>query len=122
MVAYEEEWKKMNKGEKNIFSQYRQNRYAKQSMNEYCCYSIETDKLYITEVIWDSEFEEVYNFLKKAGVKQIIFASSWSGALEVLNFLIDKGCKVVGNETYKIEYNWDNTQKTEKKGLLIEIN
>lgn len=118
----EEEWKSMNKGEKNIFSQYRNNKYEKQSMNEYSSYSIETDKLYITDVVWENEFEEVYNFLKEINVKQILFASGWSSALEVVNFLIDKGCKVVGNEIYKIEYNWDGNKKNEKKGLLIEIN
>lgn len=118
----EEEWKTLNEGEKNIFSQYRNNRYQRQSQKEYSDYTIETEKLYITDVIWENELEEAYEFLKRNEIKEIIFASSWSSAMEVLNYLIDKGCKVIGNEVYKIDYNWDGEIRKENKGLLIEIN
>ena len=80
----------------------------------------------LKEVIWDYNFEDFYKALKEYGIKEFIFASTWSSALELEIFLIEKGCEIAGTKVIRKEFRgYDFESKKEIyndiKGIVIKV-
>lgn len=109
-------------GHSALWRVFRQNMSMRRwAEDEYSKTKYPNNKLFIEEIVWEKEFEDFYKSLKEFNIDKIIFASGWSNSLSLVNFLIDKGAKVTGNEVYKIESNYSETKKEYYKGLVIEL-
>ena len=113
------EWEKLSEGEKHLVRIY--NGIQREKNNEYSPYEILTDKLFIENIFWENELEELYNSMKKMDIKEFIFANESTACLRTLNFFINKGCKITGNEVYKIEELCGKAQKKHIEGLIITL-
>lgn len=103
----QEYWDKLNDGEKYVL-RLADNNYV------------------LTDVIWDYDYENFYKALKEYGVKEIIFASTWSSALKLEIFLIEKGCEIAGTKVARKEfrgYDFETKKEIYKdiKGIVIKV-
>lgn len=103
----QEYWDKLNEGQKDALMLAHNN--------------------YVLEgVLWDYNFEDFYKALKEYGIKEFIFASTWSSALKLEIFLIEKGCKIVGTKVIEKEfrgYDFESKKEIYKdiKGIVIKV-
>lgn len=57
--------------------------------------------LIVDDIIWDNELEGFAKALKEYGVKELVFASTWSSAINVLMYLLDNGYTTDGTIEYE---------------------
>lgn len=105
----EEKFKQLDNGMKNLLHTY----YCSKNANNIA------GMLIINDIIWDNELESFVKGLKENDVKELVFASTWSSAIQVLMYLIENGYQVAGTiEYYKDEF----LGKTEiRKGIKLVL-
>ena len=105
-----DEFKKLTIGEKLLLSYYtiiqRDDNYV-------------TDKLVIDDICWEDELESLYNALKQFEIDEFILGDTSTALMNALNYFIDKGAKITGNETYRVKELFNS--RIEEKGLVIKL-
>ena len=106
----DEKWEELNKGTKQLVRAYNFTTVNEDNI---------VDEIIIDDIIWDNERADFVKALVKYDVKELIFASTWSSAIELLTYLIDAGWKVEGTVIYKIEKGLFGNKDKEYKGLKL---
>ena len=104
-----EKFKKLKDGEKDILQLYYKSR-EKSNLSK---------KLVIDEIVWDYDFEDFINALKKYEVNELVFSSTWSSSVNLLMALVENGYEVVGTEIYYKDIIWYNKKEDIRKGLTL---
>ena len=106
----DKKWKELDDGTKQLVRAYN---FSKTNENNI------VDDVIINEVIWDNEKADFVKALVKYDVKELVFASTWSSAIELIVYLVDAGWEVEGTIVYKIEKGLFGNQDREYKGLKM---
>lgn len=76
--------------------------------------------LVVDDIIWDNELEGFVKALKEYDVKELVFASTWSSAINVMMYLLDNGYTTDGTIVYE-EGKAIFGDKYEKKGIKLVL-
>ena len=114
-----EQWKSLSNGKKELVRKY--NRIQCEKEREFSIYEIITEKLFIEDITWENEYEDLYEAMKELEINEFIFADCSTACLRTLNFFINKGCKIKGNEIYKTEELFGQSERIDHQGIVIEL-
>lgn len=106
----DEEWKKLNEGEKKLVRFWNFSRGEDRNI---------TNNIILDEIVWDTEMEDFIKALDDYEVDRLIFASSWSGAIELLMCLLDNGWETKGTIVYRKEKIIGKNEYREVKGIKL---
>jgi hypothetical protein len=106
----DEEWNKLNDGEKKLVRFWNFSRQDEKSL---------TGEIIIDDILWDYELEDFVKALNKYEVNSLVFASTWSSAIVVLMYLLDNGWETKGTIVYKIEKGLFGNKDKEVKGIKL---
>lgn len=73
--------------------------------------------LIVNDIIWDNELEDFTKALKEYNVKELVFSSTWSSAIEAMMYLLDNGYTTDGTIVYE-KNNWFGKEEI-KKGIKL---
>lgn len=93
----QEYWDKLNEGQKDALM-------------------LANNNYVFTGVLWSCN-EDFYKALKEYGIKEFIFASTWSSAFKLEIFLIEKGCEIAGVKVIREECKGYEALK----GIVIKV-
>lgn len=106
----DEEWDKLNEGEKKLVRFWNFSRGEDRNI---------TNNIILDEIVWDTEMEEFVKALNDYEVDRLIFASTWSSAIELLMYLLDNGWETKGTIVYRIEKGLFGEKDKEVKGIKL---
>lgn len=106
----DEEWNKLNEGEKKLVRFWNFSRGEDRNI---------TNNIIVDDIVWDKEMEDFVKALNDYEVDRMIFASTWSSAIELLMYLLDNGWTTAGTIVYRKEKIIGKDEYREIKGIKL---
>lgn len=104
-----EKWKTLKDGEKDVLNFYYKSR-GEDNLAK---------KIIVDDIVWDYDYEDFIKALNKYDVKELIFSSTWSNAINLLMVLMENGFTPAGTEVYNKTEIWYNGNVVIKKGIIL---
>lgn len=104
------EWNKLNEGEKQLIRFWNFSRGEDRNI---------TNNIILDDIVWDKEMEDFVKALNDYEVDRLIFASTWSSAIELLMYLLDNGWETKGTIVYRKEKIIGEDGYREIKGIKL---
>lgn len=76
----------------------------------------------ISDVVWDKDVEELISCMKKNGISEFTFSSTWSSAVETAWLFVKNGCKMDGLVEINGSVSCFTEEHEKKHGYLFKIN
>lgn len=106
----DEEWNKLNEGEKKLVRFWNFSRGEDRNI---------TNNIIVDDIVWDKEMKDFVKALNDYEVDRMIFASTWSSAIELLMYLLDNGWTTAGTIVYRKEKIIGKDEYREIKGIKL---
>lgn len=104
-----EGWKALDDGMKKVLNFYYRSKDEKN-----------VSKMFIVDdIIWEKELEGFVKGLKDNGVNELVFASTWSSAIEVMMYFLENGYVVDSTVIYRDEVLFG--QREIRKGIKMVL-
>ncbi len=82
----------------------------------------ENDYIVIDECIFEDQAKAFIDGLRECGITEFVYASTWSGSVEILWLFTTYGCKINGMAEVNGAYKSFSSDKWEKKhGVLVTL-
>lgn len=75
----------------------------------------------LSEAIWDKDVPGIMECLKKNGIKQFTYSSTWSGAVETAWLLTENGCQLKGMQIINSTYDRFEEKQETKPAYVFRI-
>lgn len=106
----QEKWNELNEGQKKVIRFWNFSRGEDRNI---------TNNIIVDDIVWDKEQEDFIKALDEYEVDRLIFASTWSSAIELLMYLLDNGWTTAGTIVYRKEKIIGKDEYREIKGIKL---